>query len=107
MMPDTPSSNIITDALPFAASVALLTAHPTSACLSAGASLTPSPVIATTKLGHVCKYWQIRCLSDGNTSAIPSNANKLHTSPAVAFAAGAPTTISGCGAAFNDDCDDD
>ena len=47
-MPASPSSVSTTLAAPLATSVALLTAMPTSAWRSAGASFTPSPVMPTT-----------------------------------------------------------
>lgn len=72
-------------ALPLAASVALRIAQPTSACLSDGASLTPSPVMPTTS-PHDCRYCTIRCLSDGNSSARPSTADRSKAT------AGATTT---------------
>ena len=54
-----------------AASVAPLTATPTSACLSAGASLTPSPVIPTI-CPRACSARTIWNLCSGKTRANPS-----------------------------------
>ena len=43
-------------------------AIPISACLRAGASLTPSPVMAT-NLPRLCKAWTMRSLCSGETRA--------------------------------------
>ena len=43
-------------------------AIPISACFKAGASFTPSPVIAT-NFWHFCKAWTIRNLCSGDTLA--------------------------------------
>ena len=54
-----------------AASVAPLTAIPTSACLRAGASLTPSPVMAT-RCPRSCRALTMAYLCSGKTWAKPS-----------------------------------
>ena len=56
-----------------AASVAPLTAMPTSACFSAGASLTPSPVIPTI-WPRACRALTMLNLCSGKTWAKPSAA---------------------------------
>jgi len=58
-------------AAPLATSVAVLTAIPTSAWRSAGASLTPSPVMPVT-CPAACRCFTTMYLSSGNTSANPS-----------------------------------
>ncbi len=66
-------STIFADA--FATSVAFETATPTSACRSAGASLTPSPVIPTIRR----RSWRARTsvnLSSGYIPANPANSSE-------------------------------
>ncbi len=62
----------VTPALSIATSVPVPIAIPTSACASAGASLMPSPAIATT-LPAACSSATIRFLSSGETSACTSS----------------------------------
>src|SRR5512139_2315591 len=66
-----PGSVRTTLAAPLATSVALLTAMPTSAWRSAGASLTPSPVMPVT-CPAACRCCTTMYLSSGYTSAKPS-----------------------------------
>src|ERR1035438_28148 len=72
-------------AAPLATSVAVLTAMPTSACRSAGASLTPSPVMPVT-CPAACRCFTTIYLSSGNTSAKPSAPPKRSTVPLPACA---------------------
>ena len=66
-----PGSVRTTLAAPFATSVAVLTAMPTSAWRSAGASFTPSPVIPVTWPPAWSCFTTVY-LSSGKTSAKPS-----------------------------------
>ena len=71
LITDRPGAVRISAAAPRAASVAPETAMPQSACLSAGASLTPSPVIAT-RWPRSCSALTMAYLCSGNTRAKPS-----------------------------------
>ncbi len=75
-----PGSLRMTLAAPLATSVAVLTAMPTSACRSAGASFTPSPVIPVT-WPAACRSFTTVYLSSGNTSAKPSDPAKGSVAP--------------------------
>ena len=70
-MVDRPGAVRIRGAASRAASVAPLTAMPQSACFKAGASFTPSPVMAT-MWPRDCKAFTISYLCCGNTRAKPS-----------------------------------
>src|SRR5215470_16857355 len=71
MIVERPGAVRMSAAALLAASVAPLTAMPQSACLSAGASLTPSPVIPTI-WPRVCRVLTISYLCSGKTRANPS-----------------------------------
>ena len=74
-----------------AASVAPDTAMPTSACFSAGASFTPSPVMAT-MCPASCSALTMANLCSGKTSANPSVASTAASSFRLSAAAPSPAT---------------
>src|SRR6516165_10712401 len=71
LITDRPGAVKINAAAPRAASVAPDTAVPQSACFKAGASLTPSPVIAT-RWPRACSALTMAYLCSGKTRAKPS-----------------------------------
>ena len=68
LITESPGAVRISAAAPRAASVAPETAVPQSACFSAGASFTPSPVIAT-RCPRLCSAFTMAYLCSGNTRA--------------------------------------
>jgi hypothetical protein len=74
LITDSPGAVRMSAAALRAASVAPETAVPQSACFRAGASFTPSPVIAT-RCPRCCSALTIAYLCSGNTRAKPSAAS--------------------------------